>query len=309
MTFGGSRTLSGAARTLAYLPGARNTPLGEAAEQFTEGSVTRQVARSVPLVGRITGPLVGARLLSDRDPAKAEVNEQGQVVNRPMLVPAVGESLDTWTLACGARRRPRTAGDPEFVEGEDGELLPVSGVSRARRRMGTFTPAAGVSTPVEDHEANRNDERRQRERSDYAAEMQGEEMEQHLSDVMRAHTGAHSPLGGMLKEDGQGDAGRLGQVAARLEAAAEMLARSAQVQMMVGQLRVAGAPNVAGVMADVVGQVRSERKGSGQPQNAGIDHLQVADRMARLMGGRRRQARARRCSATWRASGCSSIRP
>ena len=37
--FGGSRTLSGAARTLAYLPGVRNTSLGEAAEQFTEGSV------------------------------------------------------------------------------------------------------------------------------------------------------------------------------------------------------------------------------------------------------------------------------
>src|SRR5690606_8873427 len=90
VTFGGSRTLSGAARTLAYLPGARNTALGEAAEQFTEGSVTRQVARNVPVVGRVAGPMVGTTLLSDRDPARAEANEQGQVVNRPMLVPAVG---------------------------------------------------------------------------------------------------------------------------------------------------------------------------------------------------------------------------
>ncbi|MCI0750114.1 MAG: hypothetical protein L0Y32_06190 [Nevskiales bacterium] len=283
VTLGGSQTLSGAARTLAYLPGARNTPLGEAAEQFTEGGITRQVARNVPLVGRVTGPLVGARLLSDRDPAKAEYNEQGQVVNRPMLVPAVGDSLEKWTLPRGARRGQRgmRAGDPEFVEGEDGELLPVGGVSPARWRMGTFTPLAPL--PVTDSEDNRNEERRQ-QRSDYAAEMQGEEMEQHISDVMRAHTGAHSPLGGMLKEDGQQDAGRLGQVAARLEAAADLLARAAQAQMMVGQLRVAGIPNVAGVMADVVGQVRNEREGSGQPQNAGVNHLQVADRMAQVLG-------------------------
>jgi hypothetical protein len=49
VSIGGSRTLSGAARTLAYLPGVRNTSLGEAAEQFTEGSITRQVARNVPM--------------------------------------------------------------------------------------------------------------------------------------------------------------------------------------------------------------------------------------------------------------------
>ena len=48
VTVGGSRTLSGAARTLAYLPGVRNTSLGEAAEQFTEGSITRQVAAQYP---------------------------------------------------------------------------------------------------------------------------------------------------------------------------------------------------------------------------------------------------------------------
>jgi hypothetical protein len=54
--------------------------------------------------------------------------------------------------------------------------------------------------------------------------------------------------------------------------------------MMVGQLRVAGVPDVAGVMGDVVGQVQAERGPSGQSVHTGVDHLQVADRMARVMG-------------------------
>ncbi len=95
VSFGGSRTLSGAARTLAYLPGVRNTSLGEAAEQFTEGSITRQVARNVPVVGRVTGPMVGTMLLTDRNPDNAEYDDQGRILNRPMLVPAVGEGLDS----------------------------------------------------------------------------------------------------------------------------------------------------------------------------------------------------------------------
>ncbi|NLF77084.1 MAG: hypothetical protein GX573_15405, partial [Chloroflexi bacterium] len=36
---GGSRRLQSAARTLAYLPGTRNTPIGQMADEFTEGSV------------------------------------------------------------------------------------------------------------------------------------------------------------------------------------------------------------------------------------------------------------------------------
>jgi hypothetical protein len=128
--------------------------------------------------------------------------------------------------------------------------------------------------------------------------MQGEEMEQHLSDVMRANTGVTSPLGAMMGETNEGDSNRLGQVASRLEAGADLLARAAQMQMMVGQLRVAGVPDVAGVMADVVGQVQTER---GTPPNsqqqadastattpptppAGIDALEVGRRMAQVMG-------------------------
>jgi hypothetical protein len=280
VTFGGSQTLSGAARTLAYLPGARNTPLGDAAEQFSEGSVTRQVARNLPFVGRYTGPMVGAMLLSDRDPAQAEVNAQGQVVNRPMLVPAVGDSLDSWTLPRRAQRS-HTA----FFEDGDGELLPTNLPDRVRpRRMGMFTPISPVSETPAPAAGSDMETRRQRERSDHAAEMNSEEMEQHISDVMRSNTGISSPLGTMAQENNAGDSDRLGQLATRLETTADLLARAAQMQMMLGQLRVTGAPNIAGVMGDVVGQVQRERQQDGQPITTGIDHLRVGDRMAQAIG-------------------------
>jgi hypothetical protein len=74
----------------------------------------------------------------------------------------------------------------------------------------------------------------------------------------------------------------------RLEQAASALLRSAQ--LMVGQLRVSGVQDVAGVMGDVVGRTQQERAAAhnagavSAPANAGIDHLQTADRMARVMG-------------------------
>ena len=103
------------------------------------------------------------------------------------------------------------------------------------------------------------------ESADYADEMRGEELEQHLSDVMRTSTGIASPL--TQHKDGASDS--LAQAAARLNAAAERL---------VGELRV---PDVAGVLGDVMGQV--QRDGSmGNKQS--IDTLTVADRMARAVG-------------------------
>ncbi|MAU11762.1 MAG: hypothetical protein CL607_18195 [Anaerolineaceae bacterium] len=246
ITFGGSHTLSGAARTLAYLPGARNTSLGEAAEQFTEGSVTRQVARNVPMIGRVAGPVVGAKLLSNRDPDSADYNEQGQVINRPMLVPAVGEGLDTWTLPRSARDSQNARTRAEFFEDAEGEMLPGNLPDRVRSgRMGTFTPESPVSTTT----SNDLNEQRRQDRSDYASEMQSEEMEQHLSDALRAHTGTHSTLSAML-----------------------------------GQLRIEGVSNVASVLGDVIGQVQADRQQSGQPANTGMDHLQVAEHMAQVMG-------------------------
>src|SRR5690606_18663678 len=139
IALGGSRTLGSAARTLAYLPGIRGTSLGDAAEQFTEGAITRTIARNVPVVGRVTGPMVGAMLLTDRNPDNAEYDEGGRMTNRPMLVPAIGEGLDRFIVPPGAPSPRRNPIDAEYIEGEDGEMLPVMPVNRPRR-MGRFTP-------------------------------------------------------------------------------------------------------------------------------------------------------------------------
>jgi hypothetical protein len=192
--FGGFNSLSGAARTLTHLPGLRGTALGEAAEQFTEGAATRQVARTIPVIGRAAAPLLGAGLLSDRDPAKAEYDEYGRVVSRPMLVPAVGEALEGWTLPKDAKRKrgARSANDSDWFEDENGEM--VAGFTPARaRRTGMFTPVASI--PTNEGGEDKSDARRRQERSDYSAEMNSEEMEQHVSDALRSSTGTHSTLG------------------------------------------------------------------------------------------------------------------
>jgi hypothetical protein len=246
ITFGGSQTLSGAARTLAYLPGIRNTSLGETAEQFTEGSVTRTIARNVPVVGRFTGPMVGALMLTDRNPDNANYDERGRMLGRPMLVPAIGEGLERFTIPSGASASRQPMRDAQFIEGEDGEMLPITNYQP--RRMGTFTPI----------EMDETDE----DQRDYHAEMQGEEMEQHISDVMHSNTDNGSE-----------------QLTAQLQNAADMLMRAAQMQMRLGYLQVSGVPDVAGVMGDVVGQLQSE------PSSMyGMHHLKVGDTMAQVMG-------------------------
>ncbi|NJO83402.1 MAG: hypothetical protein HC828_11665 [Blastochloris sp.] len=285
LMFGGFNSLRGAARTLTHLPGVRGTALGEAAEQFTEGAATRQVARNIPVIGRAAGPLVGAALLSDRDPAKAEYDEYGRLVARPMLVPAVGEALEGWTLPKGARRKrgTRPQNDADWFEDENGEM--VSGFTPARvRRTGMFTPVAAVS--LNEGGEDKTDARRRQDKSDYAAEMNSEEMEQHVSDALKASTGTHSTLGAMIERDGKTDMSRFDQVAARLEASAEALANVARLQMqvMLGQLKVTGGGDVAGVMGDVIRGMQTERIQNGQPAAGGTDHLTVADRMARAMG-------------------------
>jgi hypothetical protein len=287
LMFGGFNSLSGAARTLTHLPGLRGTALGEAAEQFTEGAATRQVARNIPVIGRAAAPLVGTALLSDRDPAKAEYDEYGRVVSRPMLVPAVGEALEGWTLPKDAKRKrgARPQNDADWFEDENGEM--VAGFTPARaRRTGMFTPIASVPLNDTSEGEGKSDARRRQERSDYAAEMNSEEMEQHVSDALRASTGTHSTLGAMIERDGKSDMSRFDQVAARLEASAEALANVARLQMqvMLGQLKVTGGGDVAGVMGDVIRGMQAERVQNGQPAAGGVDHLTVADRMARAMG-------------------------
>lgn len=282
LMFGGFSSLSGAARTLTHLPGLRGTALGDAAEQFTEGASTRQVARNLPVIGRVAAPLVGAALLSDRDPAKAEYDEHGRLMSRPMLVPAVGEALDGWTLPKDAKRKrgAHPQNDASWFEDENGEMISAFTPATARR-MGVFTPVSSV--PMNDGGEDKAEARRRQERSDYAAEMNSEEMEQHVSDALKASTGSHSTSGA---KDGKGDLTRFDQVAARLEASAEALANAArlQIQAMLGQLIVSGGGDVAGVMGDVIRGMQTERVQNGQPAAGGADHLTVADRMARAMG-------------------------
>ncbi len=265
IAFGGSRTLSGAARTLAYLPGVRGTSLGDAAEQFTEGSITRTIARNVPLVGRVTGPMVGAMLLTDRNPDHAEYDEQGRMTNRPMLVPAIGEGLYRFTTPPGAPPPRRNAIDPEYIEGEDGEMLPITPTNRPRR-MGHFTPVEPL--PFADDAVDEKNEESRAQCSSYASEMQGEEMEQHLSDVMRSATGVNSTSGGLLEADEQSDSDSLAQVAGQIEAAATRL------QLVAGQLQLTGSADIASVMGDVVG-ISEEDK---------LDYFTTSDRMANVMG-------------------------
>ncbi|MEL6526477.1 MAG: hypothetical protein AAFQ07_12295, partial [Chloroflexota bacterium] len=229
ITFGGSQTLSGAARTLAYLPGIRGTSLGDAAEQFTEGSITRTIARRVPVVGRVTGPMVGAMLLTNRHPDNAEYDEHGRMTNRPMLVPAIGEGLDRFVVPVGAPAPRRNPIDPDYIETEDGEMLPIASTLRPRR-TGYFT--LDEPLPFADEPPNTS-------RTNYANEMQGEEMEQHVSDVMRSSTGVHSTLGNLIENEPSSDAEQLVQAANRL-------------QMVAGQLQVSGTADVASVLGDVV---------------------------------------------------------
>ncbi|MDX1992950.1 MAG: hypothetical protein SF029_11190 [bacterium] len=273
LAFGGSQVLHGVTRTLAHMPGLRGTSLGEAAEQFAEGSVTRQVARHIPIVGRVTGPLVGAKLLTDRDPEKATYDDYGHVIARPMLVPAVGKKLESWTTPLRGRKRKRgegTADDVDWFEDEEGNLTPTFRPV-APRRMGIFTPVSTVE-PQGDTQVERRAEQA-RQRSDYAAEMNSEEMEQHISEQLRAN-----------RPGVGGDLTRFEQVAARLEQSAEAITRAVREQMLLGQLKVTGGGDVASVLGDVVRLTQAERIQQGREAVGGVDHLTVADAIARVVG-------------------------
>jgi hypothetical protein len=90
----------------------------------------------------------------------------------------------------------------------------------------------------------------------------------------------------MMERDDKGDMSRFDQVAARLEQSAEALANVARLQMqvMLGQLKVTGGGDVAGVMGDAIRGMQAERVQNGPPTAGGVDHLTVADQIARAMG-------------------------
>lgn len=250
LALGGVQQLTSAARTLAYLPSVRNTSLGEAAEQFTEGATTR----------RVVGPLLGTALLTNRDPDAAQYDDQGRVISRPMLVPAVGDALESWTVPIGRRLKHDVAGrhsDEDWYEDEDGQFVPIY-----PQRTGTFTP---VSLPE-----GRVNSQLEQQRSDYAAEMNEEELEQHLTNTLS-------------KSDSQPNS-QMNDTATRLEQAADALGNTARSQMITGQLKVSGDDNVAGVLGSVIRQTLAERQQAGQPLTDGMNHLAVASAIAQAMG-------------------------
>jgi hypothetical protein len=243
LMLGGSRRLQTAARTLAYLPGTRNTDIGQMADEFTEGAVLRQVGQSIPLVGGVAGPILAAQMLSDR-------SEQPKR-KRSLSLPA------------------------EPVDREDGDNAPSEHPSRPRR-MGTFTPEDAVSAPAviqppvaapavirppaagddvqqrvsavgADVRAQAGQAKADRERSDYADDMHGEEVEDRIA-----------TLGAALQ--------------------------SGQTQHVLGLMRVEGAANIAGIMGDFISQMRVQRTLDGQPLAGGADTFAITQGVARAMG-------------------------
>jgi hypothetical protein len=119
-----------------------------------------------------------------------------------------------------------------------------------------------------------------RERSDYADDLHGEEVEDRITS-----------LGATMHPDqaAGGDTSALDRAAGRLSSAAEALGRTsgagtAGTQSMLGLMRVEGANNVAGVMGDFVSQMRVQRTLDGQPLAGGADHFTIAQGVARAMG-------------------------
>jgi hypothetical protein len=233
LMLGGSRSLSAAARTLAYLPGTRNTDIGQMADEFTEGSVLRQVGQSIPLVGGVAGPILAAQMLSDR-------SEQPKR-KRSLSLPAEPERDEVETTASDRPSRPRRMGTFTPLSDE----VPLPAVIRP--------PTAGddvqqcVSAVGADVRAQAGQAKADRERSDYADDMHGEEVEDRIA-----------TLGAALQ--------------------------SGQTQHVLGLMRVEGAANIAGIMGDFISQMRVQRTLDGQPMTGGTDHFTVAQGVARAMG-------------------------
>ncbi|MBE2196714.1 MAG: hypothetical protein IAE83_21265, partial [Anaerolinea sp.] len=157
--------------------------------------------------------VVGAALLTDRDPAHAEVDEYGRS-HPPMLVPAVGRTL------AGFTRGPGWEAPEVPLEGDFTPLQP--------ERKGKFTPVIlednpePTVTPVSPAPVNTPELSTQfqaaSEREEQVEQETGEELEQHFSQVVGDNP---SPDSGManaaLRLEGAGS--RLERAADRLEGA------------------------------------------------------------------------------------------
>ncbi|MCL4237638.1 MAG: hypothetical protein KJ047_05275 [Anaerolineae bacterium] len=270
---GGSRRLQSAARTLAYLPGTRNTPLGQMADEFTEGSMLRQVGQSIPVVGGVAGPVIGAHLLSDRSerpsrghgyrlPAEPEpvdeTNPRETPPNRPRRMGTFTPLPDN-VPPPAVIRPPVAAGDPgeeieERVSDVGASVRSHAGQTRAaadRVQHGTDTQGEEVEERVSavgaDVRSEAGQAKHDQDRAAYASDMHGEEVEDRIA-----------TLGATLQ--------------------------TGQTQPVMGLMRVEGADNVAGVMGDFIAQTRVQRTLDDQPMTGGADHFTVAQGVARAMG-------------------------
>ena len=316
VALGGSRRLQTAARTLAYMPGTRSTRVGQMADEFTEGAALRQVGQSMPVVGQIAGPVIGARLLSDR-------REQPKS-KRGVSLPA--EPV-----------RDEEAGGEPYVGHLASESPPRP------RRMGTFTPLGNNGTPAntravtggeieEQVGAVRADVRSQAGQTRAAADRiqhssgeQGEEVEERVSAVgadVRSQAGQTRAAADRIQHssDDQGEEveervsavgadvrSQAGQIQADTERSTyasdmhgeeveERIAtlgaqlQTTSPQPVMGLMTVEGTAHVAGVMGDFIAQMRSQRTLDGQPIVGGTDHFTVAQGVARAMGVTPRRA-------------------
>jgi len=164
-----------------------------------------------------------------------------------MLVPAVGAGLERLTYPLG--KQPTETGD------EGSELLP--GFTPVKpKRMGWFTPIA----PAEASDATRV-----REQENYAAEMRGEELEQHITEVTQSRASRTN------QPEAETSTGTIG----RLERSADALERAAGT--LTGSLRLTGTADVTGVLGDVL------RLLGGRGVN-GVDHLTTGALLAQAVG-------------------------
>jgi hypothetical protein len=213
---GGSRRLQSAARTLAYLPGTRNTPIGQMADEFTEGSVLRQVGQSIPLVGGVAGPVIGASLLSDRSeqrkrkrsmnlPAEPERDEaEATAPDRPTRPRRMGpHRMGTFTPLSDEVPPPAVIRPPVTVSGEPGEKIEerVSAVGADVRSQ------AGQAKIDQDRAA-------------YASDMHGEEVEDRITTLgATLQAGQTQQVMGLMRVEGADNvAGVMGDFISQMRA-------------------------------------------------------------------------------------------
>lgn len=271
LSFGGTQALSGAMRAIAHTPSLRETPMGDAAEQFLEGASARRIAKTVPKpVQMATGLNLrgGAALLSDRNPENAEYDEKDlRVLGRPMLLPAVGARLEGWTTPQQSEKAKRMGWftpDPEADQAD----LNSSQSAKQRTRVIPITPheqhlAATDKPATSSSSGSAGEDRRQRERSDHNAEMVGEEMEQHISDVMGSKSGSQ-------------DAQSLERAALALTMAASSLQR--------GTMDISGSRDIGNTLADALRLIERDQTDLGGYARQPVDHLSAGRYVAEAAG-------------------------